>query len=241
MLYQVEELYGYRIQAIDREAGRVDDFYFDDARWAVRYLVVTAGSWLDERRFLLTPHVLQEPEWRAGVLPVQLTAEQIRQSPEADLREPLSRQYERKLHGHYGWDYYWLALRSPKLPEEMDVEEGRDPAAGERIRLRRTRTVVGYGVRAQDGDVGRVSDLLLDDEEWYLHYLVVETGGWLDGRQVLLATPWINQVDWTRARLQVDVSRQMIEESPEYDATAPVDREYEEALHDYYARPKYWL
>ena len=43
MLRNVKDLRGYAIRATDGVIGRVDDFYFDDEDWGVRYLVVDTG------------------------------------------------------------------------------------------------------------------------------------------------------------------------------------------------------
>jgi sporulation protein YlmC with PRC-barrel domain len=241
MLRSAREVSGYRIQATDEEVGHVEDFVFDDVTWTVRYLVVETGNWLQQRQVLLPPHTLQEPSWMAGVLPVQLSSEQIRQSPAMDETEPFSRDYERTLHGHYGWDYYWLNLQSPVQAEQMDVASGREQRGPDEMRLRRAAEIYEYAVYAEEEKAGSVQDLLLDDEQWMIRYVVVETGSWLAGRKVLVATAWIQQVDWTHNKLTLNLPRDLIEDSPEYDESAPVDRNYEETLHDYYARPKYWI
>ena len=44
MLRSVRELIGYTIRARDGEVGQIVDFYFDDERWTVRYLVVSMGT-----------------------------------------------------------------------------------------------------------------------------------------------------------------------------------------------------
>jgi hypothetical protein len=41
--------------------------------------------------------------------------------------------------------------------------------------------------------------------------------------------------------VEVDLSRDSIENSPEYDPSAPINEEYEMRLYDFYGRPKYWL
>lgn len=66
MLRSIEELRGYTIGAIDGDIGSVDDFYFDDERWAVRYLVADTGGWLGGRKVLITPPALREPDWQGG-------------------------------------------------------------------------------------------------------------------------------------------------------------------------------
>lgn len=242
MLRSSEELYGYTIQATDAEVGEVDDFFFDDARWLVRYLVVETGEWLGGRQVLVAREALGEPNWLAGILPVNLTEEQIEHSPPTDWNKPVSQQHEAELHTHYGWDYYRLSLQSPVQTEEMDVTEaGPLPADTDGPHLRSSRMVTGYNLRAADGKIGHVANMLLDDKEWMVRYLVVDTRDWLLGKQVLIATEWVDTIDWTHNSVHVDATKEMVKGSPEYDPTAPITREYEENLYDYYARPKYWL
>jgi hypothetical protein len=44
----------------------------------------------------------------------------------------------------------------------------------------------GYGIAATDGTVGSVDDPLFEEARWTLRWAVVDTGGWLSGRKVLL-------------------------------------------------------
>ena len=44
MLRSVTDLRGYAIRGIDGVIGKVDDFYFDDEDWGMRYLIVNTGS-----------------------------------------------------------------------------------------------------------------------------------------------------------------------------------------------------
>ncbi len=56
----------------------------------------------------------------------------------------------------------------------------------------------------------------------------------------MVAPLWSDKVSWTERKLHVDLSREAIRNSPEFDPGAPVNREYETRLYDYYGRPKYW-
>lgn len=60
----------------------------------------------------------------------------------------------------------------------------------------------GSRVIASDGMIGRVVDLLFDEERWHIRYLVVSTGDWLPRSQVLISPYSVRFVD-TRARLIV--------------------------------------
>ena len=43
------------IRATDGDIGTVDQFYFDDKAWVIRYLTVETGGWLGDRQVLISP------------------------------------------------------------------------------------------------------------------------------------------------------------------------------------------
>jgi hypothetical protein len=49
MLRNTKQLKGFAIRAMDGEIGVVDQLYFDDESWAMRYLAVYTGNWLSGR------------------------------------------------------------------------------------------------------------------------------------------------------------------------------------------------
>ena len=73
-----------------------------------------------------------------------------------------------------------------------------------------------------------------------MRYLVVDTRNWLPGRKVLVSPDWVDAVDWSERKVHVGLTKEGVENSPEFDPNAPVNRRYEEMLYDYYGRPKYW-
>lgn len=117
MLLSINNLRGYNILATDGEIGTVDDFYFDDRAWQVRYMVVNTGKWLPGRRVLVSPAAIGQADWNTRMLPVGLTREQVKNSPDIDLARPVTRQQEQALHDHYGWTVYWHGV-GPKPGSE---------------------------------------------------------------------------------------------------------------------------
>ena len=97
MLRNVKDLRGYAIRATDGVIGEVDDLYFDDEDWAIRYLVVDTGNWLSGRKVLISPLAIGHPDWLGQLLPVSLTKAQVEGSPDIDTRKPVSRQQEAAL------------------------------------------------------------------------------------------------------------------------------------------------
>src|SRR5215831_2045763 len=69
---------------------------------------------------------------------------------------------------------------------------------------------------------------------------VVDTGGWLSGRKVLLSTAWLSAVAPRQQALVVNLTKKRIEEAPPYDPDVEIPREYETQLHDHYGYPYTW-
>ena len=88
MLRTLKELHDYTIGAVDGVIGHVKDLYLrsylDDEAWVVRYLVVDTGSWLSSRKVLISPMAIGDPDWAKRLLPVTITKEQVKNSPDFD-------------------------------------------------------------------------------------------------------------------------------------------------------------
>jgi uncharacterized protein YrrD len=106
--------------------------------------------------------------------------------------------------------------------------------------LRLFSDVRGLSLRATDGECGTVKDAYFDDHQWTLRYLVVTTGSWLSGRNVLISPASIKGVTWDDRRLELNLTREQIKNAPDQDSEKPVSRQYETQLLDYYGYPYYW-
>ena len=107
MLRNLKDLENYTISATDGEIGEVKDFYFEDDAWVVRYFVVDTGTWLTSRNVLISPISVQHPNWLERTLPVSITKQQVKDSPDFDTDKPVSRQNEEAYLGYYGYPTYW--------------------------------------------------------------------------------------------------------------------------------------
>jgi hypothetical protein len=253
MLRSVKKLTGFAIRAADGDAGTLEDLFFDDQFWTVRYLVVNTGTWLLGRRVLLSSIVADRPDFITLSLPVRLTKELIEKSPETSLDEPVSAQRIEELHEHYGWPAYWAGspmLGTPTLgaypliyaeaeAEEKGGESESSPPGDPH--LRSTEEVTGYHIQAKDGEVGHVEDFFVDEDNWCIRYMVVSTRNWLPGRRVLVSPDWIEKVTWGEAKVYVDLTREQVKDSPEYDPASEPSRSYEAELYSHYGWPGYWV
>jgi hypothetical protein len=248
MLRHCSKLIGHQLGASDGEIGKVEDFFFDNQNWAVRYLVADTGYWLPDRLVLISPHALQRFDEEAKTLGVRLTRQQVQDSPPIASDQPVSRQYEQEYYRYFGWPAYWagpslwgpgpLPLFLPALPLDIPATETPGPSADPH--LRSVREMTGYRIRARDGELGHVDDTIVEDTNWAIRYLVIDTRNWLGGKKVLLAPQWIEAVSWEEASVTVDLTRSRIEQAPEYDPHSVISREYEVSLFQHYSREGYW-
>lgn len=252
ILQSIRKLEGYRILATtgEGEVGQVKEVYFDDEKWVVRYLVVDTGGWLSGRSVLISPYAVLSIDWPHRAIFVNLTRNQVEGSPGIDTDKPVSRQQEAEYHRYYGYPEYWpaatfwawgalpvIAMSDPRIREE---EEARRHAAARRegadAHLRSSKVVLGYRIEASDDVIGHVEDFLFDEKTWAIRYLIIDTRNWLHGKHVLISPSWIRAVNWIERTLSVALTRQEIEQSPEYDAAHAPSPQYERALHRHYSR-----
>jgi PRC-barrel domain len=253
MLRNAKDLQGYTIRATDGVIGEVEDMYFDDEGWALRYLVVNTGGWLSGRKVLISPLAIGHPDWLGQVLPVSLTKAQVEKSPDIDTRKPVSRQHEAEYLGYYGYQNYWGGAglwgmgaypggltTAGAIAANLKVSQTSPaPIAGD-SHLRSCQAVNGYHLHAVDGDIGHVEAFIIEDDSWAIRYLVVNTSNWWIGHSMLVAPLWITAVDWSTSKVSVALTRHAIKGAPPYDDVAQFTREQEQALHEHYGRSGYW-
>ncbi len=176
MLTNAAHLKGFVIRATDGELGTVDQFFFDDETWAIRYLTVETGGWLGGRRVLISPISVVHTDWQAKRLDVALTKGQVEKSPDIDTHQPVSRQHEAAYLGYYGYPSYWggpylwgpafypagLAGETTASAEAMAQKIGKEPADSH---LRSTEAIQDAPAYAESAPITREYENRL-----YFHY-----------------------------------------------------------------------
>jgi hypothetical protein len=254
MLNKVKTLEGYKLHSLDGEIGKVKDFYLDDQHWTIRYLVAETGTWLTSRQVLISPYALTGVAKEDKEIAVNLTKLQIEKSPSLDTEKPVSRQFEQAYYGYYGWAPYWggpsiwgsytYPYRPGSYPYVVSERERESKLARDEQEwdphLRSTHAVTGYHIQATDGEIGHVSDFIVDDKSWTIRYLIVDTRNWWPGKRVLVSPNWIERVSWDDSKVFVSLSRENIKLAPEYTEQSLLTRDYEVRLHRHYKRQGYW-
>lgn len=228
MQRNINSLVGFSMRATDGEIGKVEEFYFDDNTWDIRYLIVTTGSWLFGRSVLISPVAIQSVDWGREDFPVNLTKDQISNSPGTDLHQPVSHQHEIALYEHYTWQPYWTigfyagaqwgimpppALKKISTPDEnATIQKEKNDE-----HLRSTERIAGYHIHASDGEIGHVNDFIIDDESWKVLYIVVDTNNWIGGKKILVSVKHIKEINWENVQVIIDISKAAVKDCELFD------------------------
>ena len=201
MLFAVSGLEGCQVRANDGDVGAVKDFLFDDERWTIRWMAVDAGHWLPGRQVMIHPSAIAPlelpPKPRLPMmspgktleLTVNLTRDDIEAGPHFGEDEPVTRDMEALLYDYYGWDPYWGATHFggavlPNAEQRIVADAVRRDTKAETPSVdggdhrRSVAEFKGYYVHALDGDIGHVENLLADDTNWEIRYLIIATRNW---------------------------------------------------------------
>lgn len=217
MLKAKGELFGKRLRAADGMIGSVRDVYFDDERWIVRYLEVDTGDWLGGRKVLISPVSVQSEGMTEAEIPLALSREQVRNSPDADQDMPVSRQFEEAHARYYGYPFYWdgpsLWGSSPPARSIRELKEAEERA--HQSHLRSCGEVIGYRIAATDGGAGHVEDLVVVETDWAIRSIVVDTRDvLLPGRHVLVPAAAVAEVVWLTREVRLKAAREDVEKAP---------------------------
>ncbi|MFH0925923.1 MAG: PRC-barrel domain-containing protein [bacterium] len=200
MLKGVKDFVGYTVYARDGDIGRINQFYFDDRKWIVRYLLINTGSWLSGREVMISPVALNQPDLLEKSFFTSLTRKKLKRFPHILENKIISHQEEVKLVKRYEWPKYW--------EDDEKLEVGREQASMMKIfndsgnnlldnrndnkkgyLLWSTNKPIYYPILGNGGEFGSVQDFVIDTETWVIRYLVLDQKNQIIEKNVLVTTP----------------------------------------------------
>jgi uncharacterized protein YrrD len=248
MLRLGSSLKGYKIEATDGSIGSVADLLFDDTTWKLRWMVVDTGGWLGGAKVLIHPSMIGVADDVDETLSVRLSKKQVENSPGRLQDRPMSQQSESDLYDYYGWDPAWSgsyfgpgAIMSSRLSgnAKRRADMASQQTDGGDPHLRSINAVTGYHVHATDGAIGHVEDMLIDDQNWLISYLIIDTSNWWIGQHVLISPFAVQEINYSDSIVRLNIPCDRIRSSPPWASVDPVDAPYQIKLHGYYDWPGY--
>jgi hypothetical protein len=105
-LQSSSDVHGFALKTNDGEIGHLDDFLVDDDEWSVRYLAIRTNWWTG-RKVILPAAWADRVSVTEEKIVVPLDRDTIKDAPEWNELEPISREFEIDLFGYYGRKGYW--------------------------------------------------------------------------------------------------------------------------------------
>jgi hypothetical protein len=94
--------------------------------------------------------------------------------------------------------------------------------------------ITGYEVSARDGNIGKVEEVVTDDDG--RTYVVVDTGFWIFEKKRMIPAGAIDTIDHENRRINVKLTKDEIKHAPDYEADRRDDKDVRQAHEDYYAQ-----
>ena len=236
MLYTLNDLEDFTVNAADGYIGKVKDFYFDDRTWIIRHLVVESGTWLKHRKVLLPPVSIKYLSRESKTITVDISMNQIKNGPSIDKDLAVSPQSEIDYLSYYGYSFYRGTTDAQGQDDERQIAE--TFAAIDAVRrmngdrhLRSCKEIINYNIEAIDSEVGHLQGMLFDEDTWSVQYLMVNTSNWWLGHQVLIEPQAIKDISWGDARIYMDLLRQQVQDAPIFDPDSPSTYEKDSGVH----------
>lgn len=241
MKKSINELIKLDIITKDDIKGIAKDYLFDQDTWTIRYLEADFGTFFNDKRVLIPRFLLPDSYTSGTRFYIDLTKETIERCPKPEQHQPISKKYEEEIHSYYNIDWYWQQpynvpadpIGSPLYPIRVPP-----PAVDESTfdtRLRSFREVKGYNIVGSDGNLGHVEDMIVDDLNWKIVYVVIDTSNWLPwSKKILLDISWIDQISYQNKEAVIHLHSEVVGNAPAYDPSVPVEEQYENLLHGYY-------
>jgi hypothetical protein len=235
----VRALRGAATAAKDGIVGWVEEVFFDDEKWTVRYIIVRTGRGFAARRVLVSPRAVTAVDSSRNEVSLRLSRPQVVGGPDIDTRRPVSRQKELEYHLHFNFPLYWSgtelwgATPIPIVVQSL-VADAPPNAGSEDIHLRSSQEVIGYRVRTNDGIIGKVGDFLYDAQTWKILYVRVDVGRLIHRRKVLVPHRWVANVSWSRGELMFNLTSLTVRNAPGFEMPPQMTADAERRIVAYY-------
>jgi hypothetical protein len=241
MKRSLKDLRGFAIETKDGKKGKIKDFLFDESKWTIRYIEADFGKLLSPQKVLIPKVFISQALWEKETFLIDLSSPEIDKCPDIDDHLPVSRKYEEELNKYYQIYPYWSGAylgstggyfppRPIKVPSKIIAEDDVGTV------LRSFKEVEGYHIKALDGTIGHIEDILIDDEDWQIIYAVIDTKNWMPwSKKVLVAVDWMDKVSYVQQEVELNLNTNTIESAPEYNPGDLMDTNYEKDLYDFYS------
>lgn len=239
MLINLKNLMNLKVTASNDVIGRTFDFYFNDLDWTISYAEIKPRL-LVLKNFLANHMKLGQPNLDNKLFPIMISKEQLYDQPESDSVKTLSDQKQNHQAAFMTWPLNLTNLNTLDITEAQKLADlmirDKDKNEGS-SHLRSFKEVSGYRIKTTTGFFGHLKSLIIDTEIWKIKFLLIRKRRLFKANKNILASPAnVTNISWEDNSINIDLSKKIIRESPEYENIKSMSDEFERKLIRHYIR-----
>lgn len=264
MLISLREVTGYEMHSRDGKIGIASDFLFDQKSWFIKSIVDKSGK-VFSKELLFSAGSIGGLDMQEKILHMDLDNEQIKHSPRLTVRDVLNPERflpmdDNKVVFHSDWLNNWNSMRltvlgkqkkyaTTKILNSSDLlhQEAMKDASlfvrndDEEIpTLQSSAMTFGFKISSRNGDMGYMQDFIVNDEDWSIKFLVINTKRNFSGKKILVSPEAIDWISWRRKHVSVDMEKEKLAGCPHFDMSFPLNPELQSAIQEKYECHQYW-
>jgi len=81
------------------------------------------------------------------------------------------------------------------------------------------KTSLGYYIQAHDGEIGHLEDFIINDQNWMIRFMIINTSNWWLGKKVTVEPFLISSINPQETLLHLRLSQETVKNSPEFDSS----------------------
>ncbi|MCB9224435.1 MAG: PRC-barrel domain-containing protein [Crocinitomicaceae bacterium] len=255
MKLNLKNIIGHKVFNNNKEIGTVTDILFDDKKWVCRYFEISPINSSPEERILLPIPLVISINWTQDKIEYLLREIKLIKAPRIKEKEIISRKFELDLANHFKTRKYWETRYIDSMPNPtrwapervifIDQEyHNRIPrksikADDDHSSVRRLSQITQFDAYANNGEIGKLNDLIIDYKDWKIISAVIRIYTLQDiKKDVLVATQLISEISYPDKGVILDLKRDEIIRSPEFSESTPINKRMVIKHFDFNGKPK---
>ena len=210
----------------DDEVGKAKDWLLDCAQWTVRYLILKRGIWPGSASVFIASCELGTIDEFVSVIYPGITFESLAIRTRTALqKEPALEQTNPEKIPFFGAGRTagkCSIVSEPRLPYGSPLSRPRS--------LCSFNTFLTYRFRTQDAQMGYLSDVVAEDRNWAVLFLVISIGGKFGWKRFLVPPFWVQEANCHDSIFHLNVGMNLISDAPPFRQSRLVSHEYQQEL-----------
>ena len=224
-----------RYSATAKDASfALTELFFEPEAGEMRFVALDVGGWFERREVIVSARLMGTPDDATRTWPVEITPDAVKDAPEWSDPQFLAQMPIASIPpitvGPYGGRF------AGALPSDADADNVESDAPGNlKVEgFERLNDWVGLPVFGTEGDLGTLIDFLFDPESGNLSHLVIDTGGFLSARQMVVPYDLLRHLASGGTHVVINATEKLLREAPPLEHFEKVNRAWLDTLRSYY-------